>query len=267
MITIGGNVCVRNGNSLDYCWKEAVQSLLPVCDVVVICDGESDDGTKEEIDQLVNSDKRIQTCTYAWPNPKGDPDFWVRWLNFGREHIRADFQIQLDADEVLSERSYPAIEALRRRADARMRFSAWFQRYNFWRDAQHLIPHGVCCSHRVVRFAPQNVWLPSDGPNPKGDEAVGMAIESPAEIFHYGFLRERDAFFKKAKALQSYFFNSYDSRLAAAEERVQILEAEGKPGNWMDHCGMEWLDELIPFYGHHPVIMKPWLEQRGLTFI
>ena len=263
-MTLGGNVCIRNGESLDYCWKEAVQSLLPVCDFVVVCDGESNDGTQELIRDWANRDHRVKLCVYPWPNPVGDVDFWVKWLNYCREHIAADYQIQLDADEVISERSYPVVEELKRRTG---RFSVWCRRYNFWRDAQHLVPHGVCCSHKVVRLAPQDVWLPSDGPHTRGAEAVGMAIDSPIEIFHYGFLRNRDAFFDKAKALHRYFFGTYDSRLEAAQERTGILIAEGKEGNWMDHCDMEWLDRLIPYYGHHPQLMQLWIEQRGLKFV
>ncbi len=265
-MTLGGNVCIRNGNSLDYCWKEAVQSLLPVCEFVVVCDGESNDGTQDEIRTWAKSEPKIQLCVYPWPEPQGDIDFWVKWLNYAREHIKADFQFQLDADEVLTERSYPAINEFKQKFDGK-RFSLWCNRYNFWRDTEHLVPHGVCCGHKVVRFAPQDVWLPSDGPHPMGAEAIRMAMDSPIEIFHYGFLREPEAFFRKAKALQSYFFGSYDSRLTAAEERVEILKAEGTPGNWMDHCDMEWLDRLIPYFGHHPQIMQSWLEQRGLKFV
>jgi len=264
-MTLGGNVCVRNGNSLDYCWKEAVQSLLPICDVVVICDGCSDDGTQEEIRKWTEREPKIRLCVYPWPNPKGDVDFWTTWLNFCRSHIKADFHIQLDADEVLSEASYEEIETLKQRLAPSQRFAAWCNRYNFWRDAQHLVPHGVCCGHRVVRLAPQDVWLPSDGPHPKGAEVVQMAVASSIEIFHYGFLRERSAFFNKAKALHSYFFGTYDSRLTAAEERTRILIAENKPGNWMDHCDMEWLDKLIPFTANHPKIIIPWLKQRGYS--
>lgn len=262
-MTLGGNVCIRNGNSLDYCWRESIQSLLPVCDKVVVCDGESTDGTQEEIRHWMKSEPKLELCVYQWPYPKGDNDFWVKWLNYARQHIKQDFQIQLDADEVLSERSYPEILKLK---ELNGRFSAWCHRYNFWKDAQHLIPHGVCCSHRVVRMAPQNVWLPSDGPHPDGTEAVAMARDTGIEIFHYGFLRQPAAFFRKAKALQGYFFNSYDSRLAAAEERLKILEGEGKPGNWMEQCDIEWLDRLIPYAGPHPVIMQPWLELRDYEF-
>ncbi len=263
-MTIGGNVCVRNGIDLDYCWRESIQSLLPVCDIVVACDGESTDGTQEEIREWMKREPKLRLCVYPWPDPKNDNNFWVTWLNYCREHIDCDYQLQLDADEVLAEWSYPVINDYKQRFDGK-RFSLWCNRLNFWSDSKHLVPHGVCCGHKVVRLAPQNVWLPSDGPHPLGSEAIAMAIDSPVEIFHYGFLREREAFFRKAKALQNYFFGGYDSRLTAAEERTDILIAEGSPGNWMEHCGMEWLDRLIPYAGPHPAGMGQWLEKRGYS--
>jgi len=226
---------------------------LPVCDEVVVCDGESDDGTQEFIREWMLREPKIKLCVYKWPDPVGQIDFWVDWLNFARTHIKTDYQLQLDADEVLHESSYPTILKLKER---NARFSVRCQRYNFWRDAQHLIPHGVCCSHLVTRIAPQNVWLPSDGPHPNGQEAIMMAIDPPEqiEIYHYGFLRKPDAFFKKAKAIQKMFFNSYDPRLAKAETMA---------GNWMENCEVGWENNLLPFNKPHPQRMIGWLQERG----
>ena len=83
-----------------------------------------------------------------------------------------------------------------------------------------------------------------------------MAIDPPEqiEIYHYGFLRKPDAFFKKAKALQGYFFNSYDPRLAKAETMA---------GNWMENCEVGWENNLLPFNKPHPQRMIGWLQERG----
>lgn len=260
-MTLGGSVCIRNGNQLDYCWKEAIQSLLPVCDEVVVCDGCSTDGTQEEIREWSGRERKLKLCVYPWPNPVGDIDFWVNWLNFARTHLTTDFHFQLDADEILSEKSYNQIEGFK--ANTRPRISLWCHRFNFWKDSHSLIPHGVCCGHRVVRIAPTTVWMPSDGPHPKGAEAISMAIDSGIEIFHYGFLRKREAFFSKARALQEFFFNSYDPRLDAVE-RLEILSGEKSTGNWMaDIKGIDWINQLVPFTGQHPEIAKPWLKERG----
>lgn len=250
-MTLGGSVVIRNGNSLDFCWREAVKSLLPVCDVVSICDGQSNDGTQEEIREWMKSEPKISLCVYPWPEPKGDPDFFVKWINYGREHVPADWHFQLDADEVLHEKSYAEIREFIK-AGGR---TATVTRHNFWRDHRHLIPEGHCCGRRVVRLAPTNIWLASDGPHPNGNEAANMAQPTEIEIFHYGFIRRRDAFFKKERLLQGYFFATYDPRLEKAET-VQ--------GNWMEAEGVTgWENNLVDFTGTHPEVAKPWLKERG----
>ena len=252
-----GNVCIRNGDELDYCWRECIASLLPVCDWVCVCDGESTDGTQEYIREWMAKNKKVVLCVYPWPNPKGDPDFWVKWINFSREHIPKNaFHLQLDADEVLSENSYDTIREIMANP---VRASYPFKRYNFWKDEKSLIPHGVCCSHEVIRLAPADVWMPSDGPHSRGSECVGMKRNppKPLEIFHYGFLRKREAWFKKAKALQSYFFDSYDPRLAKAEQYQ---------GNWSEMPGISgWENNLMRFEGRHPALALNWLRERGYS--
>jgi glycosyltransferase involved in cell wall biosynthesis len=253
-MTLGGNVCIRNGIDLDFCWRESVKSLLPVCDVVVICDGCSDDGTQEEIREWAKTEPKIQLCVYDWPYPKGDIEFWVKWLNYARDHLHTDWHIQLDADEILSEKSYA--EVLSRKTN--YKHTLWCKRYNFWRDHRNLIPSGVALSDRVVRMAPTEVWLPSDGPHPPGHighKAIEMAVHSNIEIFHYGFLRKRDALFKKDKGLLEMFLNTTDDRMTEVEKR---------PGNWMEDIkGVEWINSLVHYGGEHPKVIHEWLKQRG----
>jgi glycosyltransferase involved in cell wall biosynthesis len=218
---------------------------------VVACDGESTDGTQEAIREWAKQEPKLKLCVYHLSNPVGNIEFWVDWLNYAREHLTTDYHFQLDADEILSERSYPMV--LDQKADSK--HSVWCKRYNFWRDHHNLVPAGVMLSDRVCRMAPQSVWLPSDGPHPRGAEAIGMAVESSIEIFHYGFLRRPAAFFKKERYLQNMFFGSYDARL---------VKVESKAGNWMIAIeDVEWINQLVPYESYHPAIARKWLEARG----
>jgi len=251
---LGGFTMIKDGDALDYCWRQTVQSLLDVCDVVsVSVASQNMDDCEHRVRAWAEREPRLLVNIYPWPNPVGNPDFFVDWIQYARQHTPADYVLELDADEVLHENSYGSIQRLKERDG---RFSVRFHRYNFWKDAQHVVPHGVNCSHVVTRLAPQNVWMPSDGPHPNGQEMIMMQIdtEGPLEIMHYGFLRKPDAFFKKAKAIQGYFFNSYDPRLAKAETMA---------GNWMENCEVGWEDKLLPFTGTHPARMQGWLESRG----
>lgn len=265
MITIGGNVSIRNGNSLDYSWKEAVESLLPVCDTVTVCDGYSDDGTWEDIEAWSTRDPRIQPLRYPWPPESiGTGDFWVDWLNFTREHIHEDYHLQLDGDEVLCPTAYATLNWFRQTLNPGDRVVLQAERLNFWRDARHLAPHGKLCGNRVIRFAPWDMWLPSDAPHPKAEEAMRLARDPDHTIFifHYGFLRHRAAMFEKAARCRYYFcgtqfINREDPRIAAVRD---------KPGNWMERIeGIDWINDLLPFDGQHPPQMIPWLTERGFT--
>lgn len=256
MNTIGGCVCIRNGTAYDFCWQEAVRSLLPVCDEVVVCEAQSTDDTRQILNEWAKTEPKIKVCEYAWPDPKGDIDFWVKWLNFGREHLRSHYHFQLDADEVLHENSYDELRRGAEKPDTVL----MCDRFNFYKDAQHLIPPGHCCSHKVNRFAPAHYFMSSDGQhetpvNRQGAILGHLAAPSTIQICHYGFLRYPKAFFDKARALQGAFFNSYDERLARAEP-------EGD--EWMTRIqGVDWIDHLTPFTGTHPEIIKPWLAERG----
>lgn len=252
--TLGGNVVIRNGIELDYCWKEAVQSLLPVCDTVTICDGESTDGTQEEVRAWAAKEPKISVCVWPWPNPVGNPEWFEDFINYAREHVKADLQFQLDADEIVHEDSYQEILRLKRLGD-KSRCAAWCHRLTFWADAKHLVPSGVMLADRVVRIAPQFAYLPSDGCNSKPNIPSGYAVDTGIKIFHYGFLRKRDAMFKKERLLQNAFFGSYDKRLEAAEKFH---------GNWALMPGINgWEDRLTPFKGTHPAVAKAWLKERG----
>lgn len=255
-MTLGGIVCVRNANRLDYCWRESIQSLLPVCDMVSVSVAESDDGTEEQVREWASREPKIVVNIYPWQNPVGVPTFWVDWLQYARQHTPTDFVIQLDADEVLASDSHQAVKTFVGVAlQKNLRISARCLRYNFWKDAWHLIPEGVCLAHEVIRIMPQNIFLPSDGADPRGSEATDMAVNTPIEIFHYGFLRKRESFFQKAKDLQKFFFNDYDKRLE---------EADKAGGNWMTHEGVvPWKDQLVDFKGSHPLVAQQWLKDRN----
>src|SRR6266853_1777572 len=148
-MSLGGNVCIRDGNKLDYPWKECIHSLLPVVDLCVVCDGGSTDGTLEEIRAWCEREPKLSLCCYPWPDPKANIDFWVNWLNYSRDHVPCTHVIQLDADEVLYEHSY---DAVRRYAKAAPRHTLRCRRLNFWKNHRNLIPQGVCLGHEVIRL-------------------------------------------------------------------------------------------------------------------
>lgn len=254
MSDIGGNVCIRDGEITDYCWRQAVESLLPICDTVTICDGGSTDGTLEAIQEWQKTEPKIRLLNWPWPNPKGMDHFWVTWLNFCRERIPNFWHLQLDADEVLHESSYRWIEDFTRTERDQ---SAVCERLNFWKDPWHIVPDGKVCGTNVVRLGPTKHWMPTDYPHPWGDHLLRISMPSPIKIAHYGMIRPRKAMMEKQRRFQVWTFGSLDPRVETAD----------KSENWYDsmaaQCG--WASEIREYRGTHPFIAHRWLKQRGFN--
>lgn len=241
---------IRNGEMLDYSWREAVKSMLAFCDQVCVCDAESEDGTREALEEWKKSEPKLKVVDMKWTDPVGNPQFYPEWLNVPIRALDTDYACYLDADEVWSEQDHDKIRQAAQNMDC-----LYAHRYNFWRDAQSLIPEGNCCGTKVIRMGPQKMFFPSDYPDKRASEIQSKAKHSDVGVYHYGFLRRRDAFFRKAKAVQRIWAGSYDSRLAKAEQQL---------GNWMMMAEVsEWVATLPQFKGAHPNIIRPWLIERG----
>jgi hypothetical protein len=252
-MTLAGLITIRNGLDLDYCFRECAQSLLGICDELVVNDVSSTDGTWEEVQFWADHDSRITLCRTDWTDPRATADWWPEVLNRTRQHAKSSHVLHLDADELIHENDYYEIRRVAEEGK-----SVFLHRYNFWRDAKSLIPEGVCCGTKVLRMAPKDMPLPSDYPYGPAEETMKIAVESGIKCYHYGFLRKRDAFFRKAREVQRIWANDFDPRLAAAEKSgVQ---------NWMTHDGVvPWKDDLAPFTGTHPKSIHQWLTDRGYT--
>lgn len=249
-MSLGGSVPIRNGINLDYCFREAIKSLLPICDQIIVCDSDSSDGTREFIEAWSKSEPKITICNFPWTDPVGTNEFFCEWLNYARQHLSTTHFIHLDGDEVLFEEDY---ELVRNAHDAKA--TLYCKRLNFWKDAQHLIPEGHCCGTKVLRIAPTNMPIPSDYPWAPAADTMKQAVDSNIRIGHYGFLRHRENFFRKARVVQKMWTNSFDPRLEIAE-RFE--------GNWMESPGVTgWENNLVDYNGTHPSVIHQWLRERG----
>lgn len=263
---LSGYIPVRNALSLDYCYREAAMSLLPICDEVILCDSDSTDGTRQEMDEWAKVNSKLRIINYPWPRlptpdeverddphrPKGDPRMLIAWLNFARAECAYDTQMTLDADEVLSPKAYAEV----RRAVAD-RIPRWCQRVNLWGDPFHEAPHGSVCGERVVRIAPTAMEMCSDEPRPEGEPEIRVkAIDGPElKIFHLGFLRPQAAFLKKSRVMQSALMNCYDPRLREAERTGESwIKLSPFPTGWsiLEYPHRDW-----------PDFVTAWLKERG----
>lgn len=255
--SLGATICIRNGIAYDFCFVECIESLLPICDEIIVAYQVGTDDTRDVLDQISSRNPKIKIHTYDQHlNPSHYGDYVMDWTNWARERLKTEYHIQLDADEVLHEDSYGFIWDHMQAAESR-EASVRVQRWNFWEDAQHMIPFGEVCGHEVIRIGPTRLWMPADVPHPKGQAMMNMErIDLRIKIHHYGFLRKPEAFFAKEKFLQTAFTGGYDKQFDALEAKR----------DWMNKLQASWKTRPLEKYnGSHPKVIHRWLYDRGYT--
>lgn len=235
---LGGYTCIRDNHRLGYCVELAIESLLKVCEEVVVADADSTDGTLQTLQRMADRDSRIKIVRFPWTNPKGvSHHYWVEWLNFARSHLTTKYQITLDGDEVLdsSEACHTAIRTACTDSNPARRV----RRNNYWKSPEWVIPTGYCCADRVVRLGLAECPMPSDQPVHPGEyQIVDDAKDEGAILIHHlGFLRPKEQFYRKADAVLSIWFNRGDQRLEFGEKEGKQL--------WETEAGAEYNDKLV----------------------
>lgn len=253
---------VRNGTALDYAWRGAAESLLAVADELILCDSDSTDDTRAQMDGMAERDPRIRVINWTWPvvpspdavargepGPPGQPRLLIRWLNYCREFCRYDMQITSDADEVLCPKSHPRI-----RDAVAKRECLYFFRLHFWCDHRHITRNDRVCGSYVARLGPTELEMVSDEMRPEGEPPIRQrAVKHDSlRFFHYGFIRSQKAFFDKSKVVQAALHNTYDLRL---------IEAEKGQIPWTD---LTDVGALLPYPDKdHPEVAWSWLRDHG----
>jgi len=252
MKTIGCSIAIRNAIEYDFCISECIRSVAPVCDEILVADSDSTDGTMDLLLSLAVQIPQLKILNYPHEEPNNDGLYVMRWTNWIRERLSTDYNFQIDADEVLHESCYGNFRERLQGPEV----SLLVQRWNFWIDAQTMVPFGELCGHEVLRVAPKRHWLPADVPLPQGQDAMNLQVDArDIQIFHYGFLRKPEAFFKKEKFLQTAFTGGYDPHLDRLEDRKhdfmkeRVDQFHGRP--------------LEKFLGTHPAVAHQWLLDRG----
>lgn len=256
---------VRNGTVLDYPWRAVAESLLGIADELILCDSDSTDDTREQMDGHASRDARVRVINWPWPvvpspegvakgeaGPPGRPRLLIEWLNHCRSFCRYDMQLTSDADEILCPKSYDRIREARDKRE-----SLYFHRLNFWGNHREITQDDKVVGSYVARFGPTEFEMVSDEMRPEGEPPIRKrAVKHPSlRFFHAGFIRRQQAFFDKSRVMQAALHNTHDLRLARAEK-------EKIPWHELAYVG-----DLIPYTSKDwPEVSWAWLGEHGYDF-
>lgn len=251
---VSGFTFVRNAVKLDYPVKEAILSILPLCNEVVVAVGNSEDKTRELIEQI--GDPRIRIIDTVWDDNlrEGGKVLAIETDKaFKAINPKADWAIYIQADECLHEKYLPCLkDSMVKWKDnpevegLLLDYLHFYGSFDFIADSRTWYRKEI----RVIRNTPQiHSYKDAQGFR-LGDRKLKVK-ESRAIMFHYGWVRHPR--FMQAKSIEA-------NKLWHDDKWVQ---ERFDPEKEFDY-GI--IDSLRRFEGTHPKVMLDRIAKMNWQF-
>lgn len=252
---VTGFTFIRNAITYDYPIVEAIQSILPICDEVVVAVGKSTDETRSLI-QNISSDK-IRIIDTEW-----DDSLREGGRVLAQETDKAyqaiskdsDWAFYIQGDEVMHEKYLPVVrEAMYRYKDDRkvegllFNYQHFYGSYDYVGESYRWYRREI----RVVRNR-KDIFSYKDAQGFRKQPNDKLSVKSiDAEIYHYGWVKDPRKMQKKQED-----FNKLWRDDQWVEQNVAKVE-EFDYGN---------VDALIRFKESHPEVMKERISRINWKF-
>jgi glycosyltransferase involved in cell wall biosynthesis len=244
-LRVSGFTFVRNAIRFDYPIAEAIQSILPLCDEVVVAVGRSDDDTLGLVRSVGSPKVRILETVWDDSLRAGGRVLAVETDKALRAVSRdADWAIYIQGDEVLHEDGIPALRAAmeRYRDDRRvdgllLDYRHFYGSYDYVGAALHWYRREV----RVVRNDPE-IFSYRDAQGFRRRPDAKLRVKRvDAVVHHYGWVKPPAAMQGKQRSFNRYWHD--DAWIEEHVGEAQEYAYEGK-------------EPLRRFEGTHPSVMR-----------
>lgn len=251
---VTGFTFIKNAVKFQYPVVEAIQSILPLCDEVVVAAGNSEDNTRDLVERT--EPQKIKIIDTVWDESlrKGGRVLAVETDKaFRAIGGDTDWCIYIQGDEVLHEQYHPEVKAqMKRWKDAKdvdgllFKYRHFYGSYDYIGTASNWYRHEI----RVVRND-KSIYSYRDAQGfRKGNNEKLRVKPIDAYIHHYGWVREPKTMFAK----QHNFGSFYDGEGA---EPGRILVGEFDYAN---------IDALQRYTGSHPAVMQDRIAKANWKF-
>lgn len=250
-----GFTIVRNAVRLDYPVVEAINSILPLCDGMIVAVGQSDDGTLDLIRQIQSDKIRIMETTWDEQKREGGRVLALETDKaFAAIPSDADWCFYIQADEICHEKNHPVIrEAMQRYLHDKNVDGLLFNFIHFYGSYDY-VGSSWRWYRREVRIIKndKNIYSYRDAQGfRKGNNRKLNVKLVDASIHHYGWVRDPRAMQRKQEAFSRlYHDDHWMSQHFAKAEEFDYRE----------------IDSLQLFEGTHPQVMKDKIARINWKF-
>ncbi len=251
---ISGFTFIRNALKLDYPIKEAILSILPLCDEIIVAVGNSDDETRQYIESIGDSKIKIIDTTWDDSLRKGgvvlakETDKAMAALN-----PKADWCVYVQGDECYHEQDFEAIrKAMLQYKDDKTVEGLLFK-YNHFYGSYDFLADSRSWYRQEIRIVKNGIgvssWKDAQGFRINGRKLNVKAVN--ASIYHYGWVRPPQ--FMMAKNVEaSKYWHSDD-----------YIQEKFDPEKDFDYSG---IDSVKRFEGTHPLVMLERIKRINWKF-
>ncbi|GIK59655.1 MAG: glycosyltransferase family 2 protein [Ignavibacteriota bacterium] len=249
---VSGFTIIRNGIKYFYPFREAILSILPLCDELIVNVGDSEDKTFEAVKSIDSNKIKIISRTWDMTLREGGKLLSVE-TNAALTECSGDWGVYIQADEILHEKYLDTVMIAMKKyfsndnvEGLRFRYKHFYGSYDYVQDNYR---NWYFKESRVIKL---NKDIVSWGDATNFKHKVGSSINSvdiDAEIYHYGWVRPPDTMMMKRKD----FHKLYHTDEEINQSPLTSLKFDD-------------LGNLIKFKGTHPEVMKTRIEMTNWEF-
>lgn len=270
---ISGFTIIRNGDKLGYPYTEAIRSLAPLVDEIIVAMGDNQDTTEQSLLALKNE---IDCPMIIIPSPwdptsmKGGLEL-SRQTNIALDHCKHDICFYLQADEGLDEKEYDIIRKdLATFASDKDVDALSFRWRHFYGNFSHIVANRKWY-RREARVIKRSSGLRSYGdaqgfriPKPNGSWKKGRAALSKAHVNHYGWVRPFSTMIEKTNSFNRLWHGDTATKLGADDliyvKQFGVQRFEGVLPKWIQSRAKA-LEGYDPFINQK---IKNWMQYFSL---
>jgi len=254
-LKVSGFTFVRNAIKFDYPVVESINSILPLCNEMVVNIGNSEDDT-EKLIHFISSPK-IKMYNSVWDDSlKKDGLVLAIETDKALDNVAADSDwcFYLQADEVVHEKYHDVIfdAMVKYKDDERVegllfKYLHFYGSYDYVGDSRKWYSHEI----RVIKND-KNIRSYRDGQGFRKNNLKLNVKPVDAFVYHYGWVRHPQTQLQK----HLRFEELYDSK------RFSEMQSQ-KATDWLDYSE---IDSLEKFAGSHPLVMLERIKNKNWQF-
>ncbi len=235
-MTVSGFTIIRNGEKFDFPYREAIRSILPLVQEMIINVGIGEDHTLAEIEKIKNENPNVNFVIFEsdWqlnsPKNQTGGNALAIQTNLAKNKCSGDWCFYIQADEVIHENDHSMIQsALNQYQNDPQVEGLCFQYLHFY-GSFDIIRVGRAAYRREIRIIKNNKEIQSVGDaqsfKNKNGEKINAAL-IPARIFHYGWVRPPEKMREKTLFMDQLYHGKNQSNIPATGENYKYKKFWG----------------------------------------